>query len=245
MARSRRIDSRFLPRGARLAAVATAALLALTGCDWDPTAADGSRNIDLHPDDPDREDGGLLLQGPNGSLELTSLWLTLEEIELDGEGDTDDFEAGPVLVELPLEGEPTIPLSAPLPEGSYEEIEIEFEPVDDDEFLAGVRERFPDWPEDASLRATGTFTPEGDPEPVAFETYVEAEIEIELEPSPPLVVDDSGSEVELLTVDLSLWFRRGDGSVVDLSRWDYEGEDTEIPELEVEIEDGSVEVEWD
>lgn len=72
----------------------------------------------------------------------------------------------------------------------------------DDSDYQSVRARVtaavPDWPDDASVMVVGTFTPAGS-EPVDFRVFIEAEIEIEMHLSPPLVVDSGDGTV--VTVD--------------------------------------------
>lgn len=188
--------------------------------------------------------GDLVVEGTNGTLILHELSLVVEEIELDGAGGTGDFEEGALFLEAALEGS-TVPIvSGRIPPGTYEEFEFELDDLDDDEaVLTEVRAIRPDWPDDASIRVAGTFHPtEGDPRD--FVLFLEAELEIEMDLSPPLVVEELDEETLLVTLAPGLWFTRPDGSIVDLSQWDHI-DGGELLELEIEIENGFLKVEWD
>lgn len=69
-----------------------------------------------------------------------------------------------------------------------------------------------------------------------FQVYFEAEIEVELAFSPPLVIDGGARSVvvELLP---HVWFKRPDGTVLDLSRFDFAATGR-IVEFELEMAKG-------
>lgn len=201
----------------------------------------------------------LVLIGPNGTLELTTVAFIVAELELDCDDDGSmpcaAFEAPPAFVDLPLGSGSVDVTSRVIPAGRYDELEFEVEAldVDDDDgddgweqthaaaLLAEIRQTFPAFPEDASMVVEGVFTPSGG-EPRPFLVYVDAEVEVELDLDPPLTIEADGSGSRTLVVDVhpALWFVRGDGVVRDLSVYDGG-----MLELEVEIEDGFVEVEFD
>lgn len=208
------------------------------------------------------------LEGTNGRLALASVHFIVEEFELEradddvgcdddlDDGSDDDgceeFEAGPQFLELPLTGENAVAVSQSVPADFYDELEFEIEDLEDDEddeeaadiqeLLAEVRDRFPDWPREGSLRLHGTFTPkddQGDPltdQARDFTVFFEAEVEIEKEFDAPIEITEESQSITV-TVDPRIWFERGDGTVPDLSAFDF---DTRaggpVPELEVEIE---------
>lgn len=216
-----------------------------------------------HADDADAATLGV--DGSNGRLTLASVHLVVSEFELERADEAEDcdeagaeeaceeFEADPRFLELPLDGEDTVAVRQAVPAGSYDELEFEVEDLEleddgDDEagtieaVLAEIEEQFPDWPREASLRLHGTFTPKDDagelqPDQARdFTVFFQAEVEIEKEFASPLEVTESSGEVTVV-VDPRLWFERGDGTVVDLSRLDFDPEaGGPIPELEVEIE---------
>jgi hypothetical protein len=136
---------------------------------------------------------------------------------------------------------------APCPAGFYDEFELEVEDLEDDENYPGYAEAiaalrtqiatsFSDWPEEASVRVEGSFTPTGG---VArpFVAYIDAEVEVELDLSPPLEVGEGAEATLDVVLSPERWFVRENGSLVDLSAFDYQATG-EVLELEVEIEDG-------
>ena len=79
----------------------------------------------------------------------------------------------------------------------------------------------PDWPRDASMMVVGSFRPRSGGvlgAPVAFRVFLEAEVEVELEMYPPLVIGSAGPQDVTVTVDPAALFRSG-AQVVDLSRF--------------------------
>lgn len=203
------------------------------------------------------------VEGSNGVLTLDTVHVIVNEFELERVEDLEDcdstsaggdddfceeFESGPSLLNLPLDGGTSTAVMADIPEGEYDEIEFEIEDLEDDEddpveaaeieeLRTEILAQFPNWPRKGSMRLVGTFTPTGG-DPVPFTVYVEAEIEIELEFATPFVVtaDDVSRTI---TVELrpSDWFLLGNGSVLDLSQYDYDTTGM-VPEFDVEIENG-------
>lgn len=160
------------------------------------------------------------------------------------------FRAPPSFLSLPLEGEGALVVQYEVPPGTYDKVELEIEEIDDEDSHEGtraqlehdlmlqVRQQFPEWPHEASVRVEGTFTPTlGTPRP--FVAYLDAEIEIEMRLSPPLVIGEGDSPVVTIDVDPTLWFRKADGRVVDLSQWDFAATHR-VAEFEFEIERGFV-----
>ncbi len=215
--------------------------------------------------------GGLDLApvvGTNGSLEITDLRMIVAELEFEGSngtcginGDDDDeedcfeVELPPRLVDVPLDGAPLTIATAELPAGVYREFELEVEDLEDDEddsdfagdiatLATEIRSAYPEWPEEGTIRVEGTFTPNGGT-PESFVVWIDGEVEVELELVPPL--DIPAAEGDAHTLDIVLyperWFVRENGTVIDLTQWDY-ATTGELLELEVEIEDG-FEVELD
>lgn len=199
----------------------------------------------------------LVIVGSNGTLTITEMRMIVAELELEREDDSDDcdtsgsgngceeFEAPASFVTLPLGSGAVTVATGTVPPGTYHELEFEVEDIDfddDDEdqqqiqaVAAAVRAAFPEWPENASLVVIGTFTPTGG-SPQPFRVFIEAEIEVELDLVPPLVIDAAGASREI-TVELlpASWFKRADGQVVDLSQFDFAATG-KVPEFELEIE---------
>ena len=247
--------NRFWPestRGGRrrwLTALVGSSFLALAACDGGdlPTGDEADPSVGVQfavtANDGNPAQGELVVEGTNGSLTITELSFVVEEVELEGIRGTEDFERGPLFLDGLLDGSVVAVSSREIPPGRYDDLEFDIEAVDDDDLMAEMRAVYPVWPEDASVRLAGFFA-SVDGEIRDFVVYLDAEVEVELQLSPPLVVEDRDEEVLVVTLAPGLWFTRGDGTVLDLSYWDHiPGE--ELAELEVEIEDGFLKVEWD
>ena len=88
---------------------------------------------------------------------------------------------------------------------------------------AEVRSQFPNWPSRASAMIQGNFEPAGGGVARTFRVFLDAELEVEMPLDPPLVVmDGDASRVITVEVHPELWFRRFDGSVLDLSGLDFD-----------------------
>lgn len=212
----------------------------------------------------------LTLSGSNGTLAITDIRLVVDKVKLkedtestDGSGEEVEIEREveveqPRFLDLPLQNSEVSPVAAgDVPAGTYNAFEFEVDDLEDDaddgesddnqndrELLADIRAEFPDWPEDASMIVVGTFTPSGGT-PTSFATYFEAEIEVERALRPPIEVTSEGfSRTLVVRLDPARWFAQGDGTVEDLSQFDFEETGT-VRELEAEFEEGVAEIEYD
>jgi hypothetical protein len=204
----------------------------------------------------------MTVTGTNGTLTIDEIRLIVAEMKVEGDDDPceqagggDDcgeFEAPPRFLDLPLDGDPIAVFGGMIPPGTYTELEFEIEDLEDDEedtqfaaeitaLRATIQAEFPDWPRKATALVVGTF--ESDAGTEAFRVYIEAEIEIERALTPPLVITD-GEPGPDLNVELrpDIWFMRGDGTVLDLSMYDFDATG-EVLEFELEMEDGITEIE--
>lgn len=207
----------------------------------------------------------LTVEGTNGVLTIEDVRMVVDELELEGaegacevsddDGDCADFEVPRFFLTLPLDGSAVSVDTESVPLGTYKELEFEVEDIDLDEedeeeedevqiLAQQIREEISDWPDEASLLVVGTFTPDGG-DPVSFRTFFEAEVEVEIDLNPNLVIDEAGAN-RTVTVQVlpDLWFLQGDGTVMDLSQFDFD-ETGEVVEFDVEIENGSWEIEFD
>ncbi len=202
----------------------------------------------------------LTLTGSNGTLTLDEVWLIVAEFELERANDDDcddavdddsceEFNAPPQFIQLPLDGGSAPAVSQEVPPDLYDELEFEVEDIElDDDEDAGVvqalfneiRALIPDWPEEASMLVTGSFTPTGGGAARSFRVFFEAEIEIEIEFEPALDLRDGQDASVTVVVDPALWFARPDGTVLDLSQ--LQGQ---LVEFEAEFENGFTEIEFD
>ena len=170
--------------------------------------------------------GGSSLRGSEtyndgqSTLILTKVEVVLREIELKPvevvdcdvipePAECEDFEVGPVLVDVPLGGVSRIFVILVEP-GSYDEIEFEFHKVSGDAPSdAAIRNTDSDMI-DKSIRATGTFNGQ----PFTYESDLNVEQEFDL--APPMVIDGETLNTNLtLRVGLSDWFRDQGGMLVD------------------------------
>jgi hypothetical protein len=207
---------------------------------------------------PKAQGDSLVLNGTNGTLRVHDLRLIVDELSLEGEADSAEFETErPFFLDLPLDTtEVASVVNDRIPPGTYNEFEFEVEDAElddgDDEGLQALRDDidaagFSNWPNNASMVVQGTFTPENDTAR-SFTTYFEAEIEVELEMEDRPFVIGGDDPTRRLTVNLDprRWFSNPDGTVQDLSQDDYgeTGQAVEF-ELEYEFEDGVSEIEFD
>ena len=175
----------------------------------------------------------------------------------DWDGGDDDacekFEAGPSFVDVPLTGGTAVAVTQHVPADRYDELEFEVEDLDDDEenpaeaaLIAALRAQilaeFPEWPREASMLVQGTFAPTG-ADPIPFRAFFEAEIEVEMELSPPLDLTTAAPTTVTVTIDPAAWFGRPDGTVLDLSQLDF-ARTGRVLEFEVEMERGFRTVEF-
>ncbi len=205
-----------------------------------------------------KADDPLVVGGTNGdTLRIEDIRFIVSEVELEGEADSAEFETEkPAFVDLPLNSADVVSVvNGRVPPGTYNEFEFEVEDadLDDDENEEEVRQLredienagFANWPDEASLVVDGSFTPSGGTTR-SFTTFLDAEIEVEIEmENRPFEVggDDPARQ---LTVNLSpsTWFV-SNGNPVDLSADSYQNpDDGELVEFEIEFEEDS-EIEFD
>lgn len=212
------------------------------------------------------EGSSLELTGSNGTLRIDEMYFIVAEFELEGDDDVCDlnlndddcqeFEAPPAFLDVPLDGSGVIAVQHTVPAGTYHELDFEIEDLDDDDEddsakaqqIAALRSQilaqFPDWPRDASMLVVGSFTPTGGAA-IPFRVYFEAEIEIEMDLIPPVVIDGTGSSPAFtVRIDPDMLFRNGDGTVRNLAPLDFTLTG-QVIEFEVEIENGVSEIEFD
>ncbi len=151
--------------------------------------------------------------------------MVLREIELkrvedqfcedsSGEGedndDCEEFEIGPLLLDLPLNGMVETEVSVVVDTGTYDEIEFDIhKPSDDSAADSAFRAANPLFTE-TSIRVEGSFNGQ----PFVYETDLNVDQEIEL--TDPLIVTDQTAATNVtLSVALDVWFRDASGALVD------------------------------
>ncbi len=155
-------------------------------------------------------------------LIISSVEVVLQEIELEranaetcdsvtvGHDDCEEFELGPVLLDLPLNGDVAQLVAIQIDTGTYDEIEFDIHKVsNDDAEDAAFRQAYPHMA-GQSIRVEGTFNGE----PFVYETDLDEEQEYDL--VPPLVIDSAPAATNVtVRIDISTWFRDGSGALVD------------------------------
>jgi hypothetical protein len=159
---------------------------------------------------------------PDGSntLVISSVELVLRELELKrveeidcgtpGDDACEEFETGPILLDVPLGGGTERMFTATVAAGTYDEVEFEIHKPEDDgnavdrDFLAA----HPDFAR-ISIRVRGTFNGAD----VTYTSDLNAEQELALDP--PLVVEEGTPVSVTVRLDLDGWFRSGDGTLVN------------------------------
>ncbi|MFQ5762754.1 MAG: hypothetical protein ACE5PO_06940 [Candidatus Bathyarchaeia archaeon] len=154
------------------------------------------------------------------SIEITRARFLLKEIELESVlGDSLEYEAGPLVVELDLSGSVNTIAVGDVPLGTYDEIEFEVHRIDssdlEDQGLVNSPE-FQDFMQGDrySIIIDGTmFAPQG-PTTFQFRSRVNEEQEYNL--SPPLVLNTEGQVANVtLIISSANWFRAVNGSLLD------------------------------
>lgn len=123
-----------------------------------------------------------------------------------GDGDCEEFRAGPFLLDVPLDQVETTVTVTP-PAGTYKQAEFKIHkvtPADDPDFLA-ANPAF----DGKSIRVEGTFNGT----PFVFETDLTVQEELALEP--PLEVTANTATNITIRVDLSGWFTGAGGALLD------------------------------
>ncbi|RMH15155.1 MAG: hypothetical protein D6701_10360 [Gemmatimonadetes bacterium] len=172
------------------------------------------------------------------TLEITRVAMVVREVELErmfegdcmnsGPGDDDgceEFEVGPFLLELPLDDGFEAVFSIDVPEGTYDEVEFDIhKPSDDTADDLAFLNQHPDFT-DVSIRVEGTYN--GEPFVFLQDTNDEQERALQ----PPLVVGpDTGPVNVTLDIDISTWFRRSDGTLIDPMTANKNGENENLVE---------------
>ena len=162
----------------------------------------------------------------NDTLIVTSAQIVLKEIELKRlevadcveEDACEKFEAGPVLISLPLTGGADTQFELPIDTGRYTEIRFKIHKVSgDDPADAAFIQANPTF-EDISIRISGIFN--GDS--VMYETDLNVDQELAL--SPTLVVDGSIPINVTILTPLNVWFRDEAGRVINPATGNKGGE---------------------
>ena len=177
-------------------------------------------------------------EGTN-TLEITPVLIVLREIELERVEVADcdvepepagceDFEIGPVLIDLPLDGTTDTNITVSVSAGTYDEIEFDIHKVSSDD------------PEDAafllanptmegkSIAVEGTYN--GDP--FSYETDLNEEQEFDLIPN--LVIGEDAPATNItFRLDVSTWFVDGTGRLFNPTTANVGGPNENLAETNI------------
>jgi hypothetical protein len=160
------------------------------------------------------------------TLVISQVQVVLSQVELkqadhaalyegDGPG-CEEFSAGPVLVDLPLDGGVVTPLSTGVAAGTYSGAELKIDvPEDGDGATTAFLAAHPSWPQSASVHVVGTFDAADGTGAQLFDVYLSGEAELELAFNPPVVVDATGAFNVTVAIDPSTWFTATGGTLID------------------------------
>ena len=127
------------------------------------------------------------------------------ENELDDDDDCEELSVDPILVNVPVDDAVHTVITVPLAVGTYKRLEAKLKPVDAATLaaLGGPADMAGN-----SVRVEGTY--KGNP--FVFTSPIHSELELEFDP--PLVIDASTKNATV-NIDVTKWFVRGDGTVID------------------------------
>lgn len=160
----------------------------------------------------------LQLEAGTNTLVVNSAQVVVQEIEFErdeasgscalsaNDDACESFEVGPRLLNLPLSGAVALEVTQEIPEGEYDEIEIDIHRLTDSGEDQAIAAQVPELA-GASILVTGTF------DGAAFTFTTDIDQELELEFDPPLNVD--GTSGVTLSFDLAAWFTDSSGNLVD------------------------------
>ena len=155
------------------------------------------------------------------TLDITSVKVVLREIELEPVEVADcdvepepagceDFETGPVLIDLVLDGTTNTNISVAIPPGTYDEVEFDIHKVSSgDPEDAAFLDLYPEM-DGKSIVVEGTYNGVA----YTFETDLNEEQEFDLIPN--LVIGEGAPATNVtIRLDISTWFVDGTGSLFD------------------------------
>jgi hypothetical protein len=127
-----------------------------------------------------------------------------------------EFAAGPILIDLPLNGDLLSPVIASVPAGTFDQLELKIGPPTRGDNVAAFLAAHPNWPSTASVHVTGTFDAGDGKGALPFDVTFPARGRFELEFNPPLVVDAQHNAGNVtLVIDAIAWFKTSTGGFVN------------------------------
>ena len=191
-------------------------LLFFTGCNISDSGPNGDRKVSVKMKVQSSSSFQTVSQTPFKQKvdSLTEIKLLVEELELESSFDADslDFEVHDLIVSIPLDVSEFELTSATVPDGVYDEFEMEMEGPDED---SGVQD--PDFYDDSgdddddgySMVIRGVYNGED------FTYRSKEDFELELELNPPLEISNNTSPSIAINIDPSSWFKDSSGNDLD------------------------------
>ncbi len=142
-------------------------------------------------------------------IELERVEVVDCDVEPEPEGCA-DFETGPMLLDLPLDGSVDQSVTIAIDPGTYDELEFDIHKVSgDDPADEAFATANPDLV-DVSIRVVGTYNGQ------AFTYVTDLNEEQEYDLVPPLVIDETTTSTNItVRLDVAQWFRDASGNLVD------------------------------
>ena len=142
---------------------------------------------------------------------LTEVKMLVEELELESTVDQDslDFEVDDLIVNLPLDGSDFVLTEAAVPEGLYDEFELEIEEPDNNAIQDPDFYNEDNDSDGYSMVIKGIYNGE------AFMYRSEEDFEIEMDLNPPLEVTADTASSVAINVDPFSWFKDEAGNDLD------------------------------
>lgn len=142
-------------------------------------------------------------------IAVNSIDLTLSELEIEGFNNAEtEIKGGTMLVALPVNGSLVTPVSATVAPGVYHKLELK------------VR----------TVRIRGTFDGQ------AFDVTVGVDEDLEMSIDPPLEVRELSQANLTVAVQISNWFRAGDGGALDLRNLSATGRSRLVNNIEASFD---------
>jgi len=153
---------------------------------------------------------GQLMAGQQlNDFEIQEVRFFVEEMELESvTEDSLDFEVENFIVNLPLDGSPLTITERVIPQGLYDEFELEVERPDDDDIEVNDPD-FRDENGSYSVVVKGLYKGE------EFTYRSREDFEIEMDLNPPLEITGSESTSLVINIDVNSWFKDSDGMDLD------------------------------
>jgi hypothetical protein len=158
------------------------------------------------------------------SLTINHAQVVLSRVELSPSGscatagekdDCDELQAGPALVDLPVDGTTKVVLDGVVPPGSYTALRAKLDAVTPDEDEPGVSAflvAHPDW-KGISVKVTGVFTDaKNQTHDFTFTSEADAEIAAAFQPA---ITVAAGTSNITVSVDVASWFKDETGAAID------------------------------